>query len=296
MPNNKTTHSRKFWKKFDYKRAAEILKHSGMLNVDLRKPLTKYQRQKTRELYTENGGTLFRMAKFREESKNRKRLERLAGINRGRELTSDYVTAKVGEAIFKNPNNLSKRQLSELNSLYVKNRKAIKNNPRNYGLRNFVKQKVDKNQAKILKKNGWNIKNGYAYLPTLSTKTKSYLKNLYYYTFPNGEKIPALVEHNYKRVGGKEYAYILQADESELTKLINGMIESGHKNLGKDLIYTSGSRARENLNAQKLDDIGEFMHYVATVVNNKKNHNDGTSEQLIESIRIESNTKPTDKV
>lgn len=278
-------------KNFEYKRAAEILKNSGLLKTDLRKELTKYQKQKIRDLYRLNGGALFRMARFKEEAKQRRRLEKLADINGGTKLTPELVKYKVGQALLKNPNGLSKKQLSELNNLYIKNRKAINNNPNNYGLRGFRRVKVTKRNAEILIKNGWVVKDGYAFFPTLAYKTKGFKKDLYLYTFPNGQKFPAIVEHTYKRVGGKEFTYFIQASSTEIVKLTNDLMTSGKTNLYPDLLYTSGSKARENTNAKRVDDIGEFMHYVANTVNGKSSKN-STADTLIESIRIESNTKP----
>ena len=297
MGGKKSTKNGQNWKNFDYHRAAVILKHSGFVNFDLRKNLTKYQKQRIRNLVKENNGAVFSMAKYREESKNRRRIEKLAGISQGKKLTPEYVIGKIAETQIHNPQKLSQSQLDELTKLHDINRKSILNNPNNYGLRNFTRKKVSKKEAELLKSQGWTVKNGHAYLPTLAYKTKSFLNGLYIYQFPNGAELPALVEHNYKRTGGKEFTYFIQAESKELTALINDLIEKGLSNLFPDILYTSPTKARENENASRVADLFEFMHYVGVIINKEKSDKarDQKADVLIEAVKIESNNRPTKK-
>jgi len=303
-----TSSNKKSWKNYDYKKAARILKNSDLLKIDFRKkePLSKYQKQKIRDLIKVDDGAIFRMAKFRQEGKNRRRLEKLAGIPQGFKLTPDYVQKKVGDALLHGKMDLNKKEISELNNLYNQHRKTIINNPNNYGLRNFTRKKVTKSQGKLMVKSGWTVKNGHVYLPTNVNYTKGYKTGLYYYTFPNGSKVPALVHHNKKRIGVKEYSYLLMSTSREILEILNNLEASGIDRLDNDLIYTSPTKARLNDSASKTDSIGWFLNYISNsatdAATDKKTKavdkplKAELESDLIESMRVDSDTKPTEKV
>lgn len=292
--------SRKNFKDSDYKKFAKILKDAGAINVNLRKPLSDYQKRKIRDYVKGDNHAIFQVAKHRHDAKVKKYVCNKLDINPNQKISSQMLKMKMDEFAVK----AQKGEISE--SVYYRMKRDYREMVTHYrlgntsfGSMNFQTKKVTKEEKEILQAHGWTIINGKAFLPTNVNNSVSYL-GVRKYIFPNGIEFDALVEHIKNSAHGHTYKYFLLGDAASLTNLLQNLQNDGIDSLDPDLLYTSPSKARDSFEYVRLhDSISEFLFYVTEIVNDKSHKNKTKSqkekieERLIEGMHILSHTKPT---
>jgi hypothetical protein len=294
---------RKNMSEADYKKAAKTLKESNILkNVDLRKKFTPYQKRKIRDLVRKNDGALYRMAKYRQETKARKYLsEKLdfdynnlidAGLlaKKMQGLRKAHKRGEISDAVFNRTLNYYRDMRHHITGKNVNN---------NYGLQNFTVKKVNKTEAEILKENGWVVIGNKAYLPTSVNHSKSYL-GIRYYKFPNGIEHPALVESIKNTATKHSYKYFLLGDAKVLTRLLQNLERDGVDSIYPDLMYTSPSRSKDAIRrSQFFPSIKALLNYVGGKILTRDEHKNKTQsakdalfDMFVTSIHILSHKKP----
>lgn len=313
--------SRKNLTKSDYKKAAKVLKDAGLFKADLRKTLSPYQKTKLRKMIKGDDSALYTMAKNHRAAKVRKHFIELANkhteyvdVNNTKRLTIDPKRPLSDSRLVNEMKNftrlyadgaISKNQYMRLRGEYRQLIAQIRNNNQNYGRMDFVKKKVSKKEAELLKPRGWIIKDGYAYLPSnVINETK--FKGIYYYHFSKNIRMEAMVETNKNKL--HPYRYYLLGTPKELTKLLeilqaNGIDKLTYRtnSLIPDNLYTSPSTSK-NVQNSLHESIADLLFYMSTIVMKPENknlsdsHKNQIMNQMIASINIASSQTPRGRI
>lgn len=289
-------------KKFDYKHYRKILKESGFVDWDLRKNPTDYQKRVISRMVRGKDSEIWRLAKNRHDSHIKSRFIKTAhkydfkNISFNGAITYEQVAAAYRHMIMLHDDGvISEKEMKLLRNQYNALKSGVSSPNSNFGRMNFVKKKVSKKEGEILKREGYKVVKGYAFMPTNNDKTKAFL-GVGYYEFPNGVKVQAVIEH--LKGKGHEYRYFLTGSGTDIISLLEQLQNDGVDSLYPDLMYSSPSRTKNAVN-QLVPSISDFLNYVNNGVMGKdENKNLSFKEKaevtnyVIGGLTILSNKKP----
>ncbi len=290
--------------KFDYRYHRKILKESGIVNWDLRKAPTDYQKRKIRQMVKGDEAAVYRMAKNRHDFKVKKhfidtvnKFSEHGGIELHGRISREQVQMEYRNLIDKYKDGaISDSQMKRIRGEYQALSSALKSISTSYGRYNFTRKKVNKEEKEILLAEGWTIKGNYAYLPTNAKYSMSFI-GVSVYEFNDKISHPATVEHIKNSPFKHPYRYYLIGSGRELSRLLKRLEKAGIDNLYPDLMFTSPSRSKNAINSL-FPSIQQLLNYMSSILENEENEDlpaNAKSEildELIGGINILSFQKP----